>query len=207
MTVKELALYFNVTNKCMRSKIERLGLNLKCLNRNKYYEWTSESIDFLKNNYLNMTYSDIAKVLGNGCTEAMIMRKIKALNLESKNYFMSHTIKCPKDGYAYYNCGTKRVFIYRENMEKLLGRPLATDEIVHHIDCDKTNDDIDNLLLCSSSEHKKLHCQLECLARDLIKSGVIKFNKDNRMYEIVMPTRTEGYPKDSQGQRIESEKI
>lgn len=37
MSVRELALHFGLTNKCMRSKIERLGLNLAELNRSKRY--------------------------------------------------------------------------------------------------------------------------------------------------------------------------
>jgi hypothetical protein len=46
---------------------------------------------------------------------------------------------------------------HRVIMEKHLGRSLRSDEIVHHIDGDKTNNDISNLIIMSQSEHAKLH--------------------------------------------------
>jgi hypothetical protein len=43
-------------------------------------------------------------------------------------------------------------------MEKHLGRKLKKKEVVHHIDGDVTNNNIDNLLLLrSTSEHNLLH--------------------------------------------------
>jgi hypothetical protein len=43
-------------------------------------------------------------------------------------------------------------------MEKFLGRHLTLEERVHHIDGNKTNNNVENLrLFASSSEHKKLH--------------------------------------------------
>lgn len=44
--------------------------------------------------------------------------------------------------------------------EKILGRPLNPDEIVHHIDCDRRNNRPDNLLVMTQSEHSKLHVRL-----------------------------------------------
>lgn len=42
-------------------------------------------------------------------------------------------------------------------MEQYLGRSLEPDEIVHHIDRDRTNDDIENLELSLRSVHSKYH--------------------------------------------------
>lgn len=42
-------------------------------------------------------------------------------------------------------------------MEKHLGRYLTDDEVVHHIDRNKLNNDISNLQLMSKCEHKRLH--------------------------------------------------
>lgn len=44
--------------------------------------------------------------------------------------------------------------------EQTLGRPLTTDDHVHHIDGDKTNNSPDNLLVLSNSEHQKLHAAM-----------------------------------------------
>lgn len=42
-------------------------------------------------------------------------------------------------------------------MEKRIGRRLLADEIVHHIDGDKLNNDENNLALMTSSAHGRLH--------------------------------------------------
>lgn len=49
------------------------------------------------------------------------------------------------------------VFEHRLVMEQHLGRRLEQDEIVHHIDGDKTNNKIENLLLTHNGEHIKQH--------------------------------------------------
>ncbi len=52
--------------------------------------------------------------------------------------------------------------IAREIMSKKLGRPLAEGEVVHHIDCDDTNNDPENLMLfASNSEHMAYHHKLK----------------------------------------------
>ena len=51
----------------------------------------------------------------------------------------------------------KKVDEHRYVMEQHLGRPLEPNEVVHHKDGDKRNNDIDNLELTSRSEHSRMH--------------------------------------------------
>ena len=51
----------------------------------------------------------------------------------------------------------KGKFVHQVVMETWLGRPLVDGEAVHHIDGDKTNNDIDNLALMTLSGHARLH--------------------------------------------------
>jgi hypothetical protein len=66
--------------------------------------------------------------------------------------------------------------------EERLGRRLKKGEVVHHIDCDKTNNGPDNLFVCSRSTHKILHGQLEGLAGELLRCGLVRWTGDG--YEL-----------------------
>ena len=46
---------------------------------------------------------------------------------------------------------------HRIIMENLLGRKLSSNEIIHHIDHNKLNNDITNLQIMSREEHSRLH--------------------------------------------------
>lgn len=50
-----------------------------------------------------------------------------------------------------------RVFEHILVAEEKIGRPLTTDDHVHHVDGDKQNNHPDNLMVLSNSEHQKLH--------------------------------------------------
>ncbi len=47
-------------------------------------------------------------------------------------------------------------YIHRIVMEKHLGRPLLSEEHIHHIDGNPKNNDINNLQIMSNSEHRRL---------------------------------------------------
>ena len=51
----------------------------------------------------------------------------------------------------------KRIREHRHIMQEFLGRKLSNDEVVHHIDRDKLNNDIVNLAVMTKSDHTKEH--------------------------------------------------
>jgi len=51
----------------------------------------------------------------------------------------------------------KNVNTHRKIIEDSIGRTLLYNEVVHHIDGNKTNNNLENLKLMSRSEHSKLH--------------------------------------------------
>ena len=53
--------------------------------------------------------------------------------------------------------GTKRMYEHRFVMEQKLGRKLLTSELVHHIDKNKQNNDLNNLELTDIKKHQIEH--------------------------------------------------
>jgi len=77
---------------------------------------------------------------------------------------------------------TSRGKKHRMIVEKRINRKLSNEEIIHHIDLDKKNFKESNLLLTDSTEHPMIHKNLRDLSIDLLKKGIIKFDKNKREY-------------------------
>ena len=64
---------------------------------------------------------------------------------------------------------------HRYLMEKQLGRKLNKNEHVHHIDGNTVNNEMNNLILLSRSEHKMCHNSLQNCILELYKQGKVAF--------------------------------
>jgi len=62
------------------------------------------------------------------------------------------------------------------------GEPLQEEECVHHKDFIKQNNHQDNLHICTRKHHRELHLQLEHIAVQLYRTGLVDFVDGN--YEI-----------------------
>lgn len=59
-------------------------------------------------------------------------------------------------------------------------------EVVHHIDGDRANNSIENLaVLASAAEHRKAHSSLQRIAYQLIRLGVIGYDRESSTYYVV----------------------
>jgi hypothetical protein len=63
-------------------------------------------------------------------------------------------------GYLTFRINGKLVYEHRLVMEKHLGRPLLRSEQVHHIDGNRLNNSLSNLIVLSRSEHNREHFPL-----------------------------------------------
>lgn len=84
-----------------------------------------------------------------------------------------------KDGY---------VLEHRKVVQDHLGRPLTRDELIHHLDGDKLNNEIKNLFVCSDTyHHRDIHISLEQAAFELFKNGLITFDQATSTYKLAPP--------------------
>lgn len=88
--------------------------------------------------------------------------------------------KLRKDGYYHYTNSNN----HRRLMEKHLDRSLERHESVHHIDGNKLNNDLNNLVVLTWDEHKKSHISLEECGHELMKLGYIEFDRNTNRYRI-----------------------
>ncbi len=78
-------------------------------------------------------------------------------------------------------------------MEEHIGRRLkridgtrlrGDSEVVHHIDGDKLNNTLENLDLCTVTEHNKCHATMQYIVFDLFKQGKVVYNREAKRYSL-----------------------
>lgn len=119
---------------------------------------------------------------GKGKPMPMAQRKILSDKAKERNKDAKY--KKVVNGYAIrYELG-KTIFIHRDNYEKYNNIKLNKDDVIHHINLDSLDNSPDNLIALKFDEHTKKHRDLEKLAGDLIRRGIIKFSKQDKKYYI-----------------------
>lgn len=69
-------------------------------------------------------------------------------------------------------------------IEQQIGRSLAANEVVHHIDGDKCNNDPLNLWLSTFKQHKDAHQSLQVIGYALVRAGLVGFDQSTGEYKV-----------------------
>lgn len=77
-----------------------------------------------------------------------------------KNHQYKGGIRKRKDGYHIQRGSREKPLSHRVIAEKALGRKLSRGEVVHHINCDKSDNRPCNLLICTQAYHMQLHARM-----------------------------------------------
>jgi hypothetical protein len=67
------------------------------------------------------------------------------------------------NGYLRQTINHKRMQVHRAIAEAVLGRPLKSNEVVHHINGDRADNSNSNLLICTASYHQEIHRRQDAL--------------------------------------------
>lgn len=140
-------------------------------------QWSEEELEFLKENYVSKnSCAMIAEKLGRGVRA--VYSKANRLGLRVKWDYR----RVDKDGYVELVLGSslktrEHRYVY-ENYHKL---KLKGNDHVHHLDEDKQNNHIDNLILVSPSNHNRLHGMID--RRDI--EGLLEFKENLLKHDIL----------------------
>lgn len=139
--------------------------------------WTKEEKDILSQNYAKLGAKRIMPLLPHRSFAAIMNQANCVFGLKADDRFRrgkdNHKWKGgkskTKEGYMLVlapgeGSGVKRyVYEHRLVIQRHLGRRLTKDEAVHHIDGDRLNNSIENLLLISYQDHAKHHHPLNAV--------------------------------------------
>jgi HNH endonuclease len=82
--------------------------------------------------------------------------------------------------YGGYYWADEHLVLIQEHLQ----RRLTPDEVVHHIDGDKANNELSNLVVLTTQEHNNCHGKAEQLVFELVKRGEVVFNHTTKVYQF-----------------------
>lgn len=96
-------------------------------------------------------------------------------------WFERYLSQYKKDGKWQTSSKNKHVIIG----EAFLKRRFYYNEGMHHLDGDGINNSLDNLFIMGNSEHRLAHTSIEKVTASFLKEGLVHFNKEKGIYEIM----------------------
>ncbi len=148
----EIAAMFNMSAKQILRRLKEGGCQIRCASQNKKLSGNKPATrEKMKRSATGRSLAESAK------------EKLRSLTgPKNANWTGGKTIT--SQGYKTYtkskaNGSNRGKLEHRVVAESKLGRTLSSGEIVHHIDSDKLNNNPNNLMVLSQSEHVEIHAR------------------------------------------------
>lgn len=132
------------------------------LRRFKHVNWTDEIIQYILDHYC-----DGARPISDKFNIPITAINKKAQELGVK--FIPKDSYLNVDGYVVVGKSKNRKFEHRKIYEEYYGVKLTNKDIIHHIDGNKQNNDINNLKLMTRAEHMEIH-RLDLSQHDIVQT-------------------------------------
>lgn len=149
VTATEIAEKFNMKPSQIRDRARLLGVK-----KQPKFKWTEEHKDYVKTNYEELGARPIADYLGIPIGRVNKMAQELGVKYKPKDEYIC------SQGYKVIGKSSNRIYEHRKVIQEHLGRELLPTEIVHHIDGNKLNNDISNLVITTRAEHIEEHREL-----------------------------------------------
>jgi hypothetical protein len=168
----------------VRKRARTLGLPMHRCKR-----WTEKEDNVLRNAQ-GKDQESVAKELQRSTAECS--NRARVLGIKSWRWHKNGNAYLSKRGYkiiGFTRAGggkaSKAIFEHKAVVESMLERTLNKGECVHHINGDKMDNEPENLLVCRDAKHHRdIHCTLDKLLPDLMRSGIIVFDRNSESYQL-----------------------
>ena len=117
-----------------------------------YRWWTKEDEKWLFDNYETLGLVKCSEHLNR--SQSSVLHKVVKMGIANRRGGERKDRVYIYDGYECVSTTEGRYMTHRKVMEDFLGRPLTSDEVVHHINGNRLDNRLENLELTTRSEHQ-----------------------------------------------------
>lgn len=176
------------------TRLNKLGKKVKYSRAKKISVFVCDScgVEFHRGSYihqrLNNKYKHFCEKCKSGPSYVGIENRRKKIvfgtkSIDSLGYIV---VKLPVSEFYPGKKNQTTVHI-REHIKVIqdnIGRKLFPDEVIHHIDGNKLNNELSNLDICSKQQHNACHAASESIIFELYKRGIVGYDENNKRYYL-----------------------